>query len=293
MNPSTRVSVHCYEGDGHQVRDALELYLHHQRPVTIISPTDSRVVIDGVDCRFAGQREGSIETRVFGNEPEPRVVTAGPVANQRQIEQMKLLLTYPDSFFLMNDADSFCLSPQLPHYLYDRDIIWCNYVEDPLGDNRPGYDGYPPEFPFFAMQPPYFLSRAAMEKLIAVSGSIVPNKIMPWIDHFMLQLAFAAGITVHRFKDSIASDVDRYPENLAPTLDLIRNEGRIFVHSSKSPKTWRPMIEARQEYLTRVEQEHQQAKAKAEAAAAAAAAAATAELQKQMRRAARGKAVSA
>ena len=253
MNPDTRVSVHCYEGDGHQVRAAMELYSHHKCPVTIISPTDSRVVIDGVDCRFAGQREGSIETRVFGNEPEPRIVTAGPIANQRQIEQMKLLLTYPEKFFFMNDADSFCLSPELPQYLYDRDIIWCNYVEDPIGDNRPGYADYPPKFPFYAMQPPYFLSRASMEKLIAVSGSIVPNKIMPWIDHFMMQLAFAAGITVHRFKDSVASDVDRYPENLAPTLDLIRNEGRVFVHSSKSPVTWRPMIEARKKYLARVE----------------------------------------
>jgi hypothetical protein len=252
MNPNTHVSVHCYEGDGHQVRDAMELYLHHQCPLTIISPTDSQVVIDGVECRFAGQREGSIKTHVFSSsgDMKPRTVTAGPIANQRQIEQMKLLLTYPEKFFLMNDADSFCLSPEISQYLYDSpDIIWCNYVEDPLGENRPGYDGYPPEFPFCAMQPPYFMSRASMEKLIAVSGSIVPNKIMPWIDHFMIQLAFAAKIKVERFTDSVAADVDRYPQYMPETLNLIQNYGRVFVHSSKSPTTWKPMIEARKKYL--------------------------------------------
>jgi hypothetical protein len=250
MNPSTHVSVHCYEGDGHQVQDAMELYLHHQCPLTVISPVDSRVTIKDIDCQFAGHREGSVRRWRFFNETEDRTVTAGSIANQRQIEQMKLLLAYPENFFFMNDADSFCLSPQLPQYLYDRsDIIWCNYVEDPLEVNQPGYASYPPEFPHFAMQPPYFLSRRSMEQMIAVADQCPPNDVMPWIDHFMLQLAFKAGLRVHRFTDSVASDVDRYPENLPETLRLIRDEGRIFVHSSKSPVTWHPMIEARHAFV--------------------------------------------
>lgn len=252
MNPHTHVSIHCYAGDGHQVRDAMQLYLHHRCPTTVISPVDSRVEISGVDCRFAGRRDGSVRELSIPGEPTTRIVTAGPIANQRQIEQMKLLLGFRADYFFMNDADSFCLSPELPSYLYDNsDIAWGNYVEDTLEVNAPGYDDYPENFPRAAMQPPYFFSRRVMEKLVAVADSVKPNAVMPWIDHFLLQLAFVAGVECRRFPDSVASDVDRYPENLAPTLDLIRDHGRIFVHSSKSPLTWRPMIEARNEYLRR------------------------------------------
>lgn len=254
MNLDTRVSVHCYAGDGHQVHDAAQLYLHHQRPVTLLSPIDSQVAIEGFDCRHAGRREGSVEERMV--DGAIRIVTAGPIANQRQLEQMKLLLTYPEKFFFMNDADSFCLSPELPRYLYDSpDVVWCNYVNDPLPLNQPGYAAYPANFPHRAMQPPYFLSRRSMEHMVAVADQIVPNTTMPWIDHYMMQLAYAAKITVCNFRDSVASDVDRYPQNLAPTLDLIRRRGCVFVHSSKSPKTWMPMIEARNDYLRRYNRE--------------------------------------
>jgi hypothetical protein len=251
MNNNTRISVHCYEGDAHQIADAKQLYLHHECPVTVISPTDSPAApIEGLEMRNAGQRDGSVEERMV--DGAIRVVTSGPIANQRQIEQMKLLLTYPEDFFLMNDADSFCLSPQIPKYVYDRsDIIWCNYVHDPLPANQPGYASYPKKFPHAAMQPPYFLTRRSIERLIAVADQVVPNKVMPWIDHFMLQLAWAANVEPKRFLDSVASDVDRYPENLEPTLRLIRNQGCVFVHSSKSPKTWQPMIEAHNQYLQR------------------------------------------
>lgn len=235
MNPDTRVSIHCYAGDARQVIETLPVHKRHECPVTVFSPEDSPVNIVDMDCKFAGKRQ-----------------SIGPLSVEREREHMRILLTYPENFFLMNDADSFCLSPQLPQYLYDRpDIVWCNYVEDTLEANQPGYAGYSSDFPHFAMQPPYFLSRRLMEQMIAAADRCPPNDVMPWIDHFMMQLVFAAGLTVHRFKDSVAADVDRYPENLEPTLDLIRNDGRVFVHSSKSPKTWRPMIEARREYLNR------------------------------------------
>ena len=246
MNPDTRISVHCYEGDGHQVRDALQLYTHHECPVTVLSPTDSRVTIEGVDCQYAGTREGSVEHRMV--DGAIRIVTRGPIADNRQIEQMKRLLTYPEKFFLMNDADSFCLSPEIPRYVYDKDIIWCNYVRDTLPFNQPGYLGYPRDFPHAALQPPYFMTRGIIERLIAVTDQVKPNEVMPWIDHFMLQLAYAAKVGYERFPDSVAADVDRYPRNLAPALAAIR-KGAVFVHSSKSPTTWQPMIEARRQYL--------------------------------------------
>jgi len=248
MNSNTRVSIHCYQGDAHQIVAARELYLHHGCPVTVISPVDSPVTIDGFECRQAGQRDGSVTwIEVDGGQ---RVVTAGPIANQRQLEQMKLLLTYPEQFFLMNDADSFCLSPEIPRYLYESSqFAWCNFVEDPLAVNTPGYAGYPEDFPRRAMQPPYFLSRGVLETMVGVASQVKPNPVMPWIDHFMLQLAYTANIEPRHFQDSVASDVDRYPENLEPTLDLIRTWGKVFVHSSKSPTTWRPMIEAYQQFL--------------------------------------------
>lgn len=250
-NPNTRVSVHCYTGDEHQVRQAMQLYMHHGCPMTILSPTDSRVTIEGLDCRYAGQREGSVEKRTV--DGAIRVVTAGPVANARQLAQMKLLLTtYSEGFFLMNDADSFCLSPEIPRYVYKKpDTVWCNYVNDPLPANQPGYAGYASNFPRRAMQPPYFLPRVLMERMVAVADQVVPNTIMPWIDHYMLQLAYVAGVRVQHFRDSVASDVDRYPENLAPTLALIRNRGCVFIHSSKSPRTWKPMRAAYKEYSIR------------------------------------------
>lgn len=178
-----------------------------------------------------------------------RVVTKGPIANQRQIEQMKLLLTYPENFFFMNDADSFCLSPELPAYLYAApDVVWSTYVRDTLPLNQPGYIGYPADFPHAALQPPYFMSRRSIEKMLAVADQIVPNEIMPWIDHFMLQMAYAAKLEYRRFENSIAADLDRYPRNLPSAVATARN-GAVFVHSSKSPKTWRPLMAARLEYL--------------------------------------------
>ena len=92
MNPDTRVSVHCYEGDGHQVRDALTLYLHHGCPVTVFSPVDSPVMVDGVVCRHVGRREGSImevsDLALGGTEDVKRTVTGGKIANERQRDQM-------------------------------------------------------------------------------------------------------------------------------------------------------------------------------------------------------------
>lgn len=251
MNKDTRVSVHCYEGDGHQVRDALQLYLHHQCPVTVISPEDSRVVIDhpGIECRFAGKREGSVIHVKIPAEPVERIVTGGPIANQRQVEQMKLLLTYPESWFLMNDADSFCLSPEISRYLYDENKkIWCGVAPDP---NEPAYEGYPADFPHFALQPPYFMHRSLIEKMVAVAPQLIYHEKQPWIDHFMTHMAYAAKVSFQNFRDGIGSDIDRYPENIPVVHAAIRNEGKVFFHSAKSPKTWGPLVECRRDYVNR------------------------------------------
>lgn len=252
MNPNTRVSVHCYAGDGHQVLDALQLYTHHQCPLTIISPWDSPVVIQGVECAFAGRREGSVRSVVV--DERPRIVTAGPIANERQVEQMKILLTTLENWFLMNDADSFCLAAKIPDYLYhETNTIWCNLAQDTLPMNQPGYKGYPIGFPKIALQPPYFAHRRVLEKFVAVAPNIKCNDIMPWIDHFMMQLAYDAKVTCKNFSDGWAGDLDRWvPSPLPQAVLAVRRQGKIFVHSSKSPLTWMPLVEARREYERRL-----------------------------------------
>lgn len=245
MNNDTRVSVHCYEGDGHQVRDALHLFTHHKCPVTVLSPIDSRVTIEGVDCRYAGYREGSVITRHI--DGRDRIITAGRIANERQRAQMQTLLEYPEKFFLMNDADSMCLSPELPAYLYNEpDIVWANVAHDPLPDNQPGY---PPGFPRLALQPPYFLSRRTIEVMLAVADQVEPNPTIPWIDHYMLQLAVAAKLVWKGFPDCVSSDLDRYPGNLEWAQVQVRHLGRIFVHSAKSIESWGPLAHAHNQFL--------------------------------------------
>lgn len=248
MNPNTRVSVHCYEGDEHQVRAALELYLHHECPATVISPHDSRVFIEhsGIECRFAGRREGSVRVIQVPGEPVERTVTGGQIANDRQVSQLRLLLSYPEEFFLMNDADSFCLAPQISRYLYaEPDVIWCGVAHDPQVEF---YEGYPDDFPRFALQPPYFAHRRLIERMLEVAPQLTYNDKLPWIDHFMMQMAYAAKVRFQTFADHYGADLDRYPENLPLAVNAVRRLGKVFIHSAKSPLTWGPLVAARQEY---------------------------------------------
>jgi hypothetical protein len=240
--------VHCYEGDAHQVVSALGLYTHHQCPVTVISPIDSPVTIDGVDCRFAGVREGSTGRWAadFNQEGSNRIVTGGPIANARQIAQMKKLLECPENFFLMNDSDSMCLDAKIPDYLYaEPDIVWSNLVHDPMPINQPGY---PHGFPRLALQPPYFLSRRTIGAMISVAHKVVTNSIMPWIDHYMLQLAVEAKLVWKGFPDGVSTDL-RHPGHLEWAQVQVRHLGRIMLHSAKSTEDWGPLVHAHNQFV--------------------------------------------
>lgn len=250
MNPDTRVSVHCYEGDGHQVRNALPLYLHHGCPVTVVSPIDSRVQIDhpGIECRFAGQREGSVMN--WRVNRETRIVSGGPLCKERQRQQMEMLLSYPENFFFMNDSDSFCLSPKLPDYLYNEpDIVWSNLVFDPAPDNQIHYKTRP-NFPRIAFQPPLFMSRRTIETLLAVSPRVPMDDFLPWIDHWLVQLAVEAKLVWKGFPDIISADLDRFPGVLENAQCQVRHLGRIFVHSAKTVEAWGPLMHAHRQFLT-------------------------------------------
>jgi len=140
VNEDTLVVVHCYAGDAKQVADFLPLYLHHGCPVLVLSPADAPVFIDHpqVTCRSAGMAGWKGAHTVF-----------------RQIEHWKIAAEFPYRYMLLHDADSVCLSRELPRYLYDSpdSWFWCNEI----GTHYLNYE------------PPYFFSRETMQKLIGIA----------------------------------------------------------------------------------------------------------------------------
>lgn len=234
MNPSTRVAVCCYAGDHPQVSAALELYLHHECPVVIMSPVDAKVetIGDGIESRFGGKR-----------------AYVGQDSLDRQREHMKALLEYPENFFLIHDSDSVCLSPQIPEYLYAEDVLWSNLVVDNIPGREHGY--YVGGFPRLAFQPPYFVSRKVLERLVAsvAGGNLVANPTLPFIDHYMVQLAVHAGVPWKNFRDGITGPISSDHNSFVAAWNAVQR-GAVMIHSVKAPEFWRPLMQARQHYLS-------------------------------------------
>lgn len=172
LNPDTLVVVSAYAGDAHQVSTFLPCYLHHECSVIIMSPEDSKVEIPGLICRYAGRRA------YIGQESLDRQRLHLQIAYEE----------YPFAYYLFNDADSFCVSPEIPKFLYEQSdgIVWSGEVTDP----RPHWSPYPK----IAMQPPYFLSRESLRRMLAVADKVKAHPITPYIDHYMLQLTCEAGL---------------------------------------------------------------------------------------------------
>lgn len=232
MNEDTRIAACCYAGDQHQVIKFLGQYLHHGCPFVVLSPEDSKAEIryPGVENRFGGFRE-----------------YIGPRSLARQRRHLELLLEFPEKYFLINDADSVCLSPKLPDYLYEEpDHVWSNLVQDGIPEHQPAY---PEGFPHIAFQPPYFLSRKTIEGLLKVAGEITANPTMPFIDHYMVQLTLKAGWSYRSFRDGISCPISSHPQSADLTYGSVRDNGTIFLHSIKRREDLDRMIEARQQYL--------------------------------------------
>jgi hypothetical protein len=185
-NPDTLVSVHGYSGDSHQIRNAMVYYKHHKCPVVVLSPDDSP--INEKNCgRWSG-----VEYRTGGKR-----AYIGQLSLDRQIEHFKILLEYPHKFFLMNDSDSVCLSPQLPDYLYERpDVLWSNVVSDAMHDHKRAPD-YP--WPHLAFQPPYFCSREVIERLLTVAEEVKADVNTPFIDWAMMAWCVKSGAPYGNF----------------------------------------------------------------------------------------------
>lgn len=243
LNDDTRVSVHCYEGDAPNVRELHDagLYSHHGCPVTFLSPVDSPVTFEGtepwIDFRHGGIRE-----------------SAGQGSLDRQRKHMEILLEYPENFFYMNDGDSICLAPRFPDYLYaEPNVLWSNLVFNPIPEQQRGYSDefYPEGFPRLAFQPPYFMSRDVIERLLAVADepAVQCNPVMPFIDHYMVQLAVAAKVTWKAFPDGISYAISTGLGEMERALVEVRHKDVKFVHSVKSRLYWEPLVHERAEYV--------------------------------------------
>jgi hypothetical protein len=195
MNPDTRIAVCCYEGDKQQVEQSLDFYLHHQCPVTILSPENSKVVINhpGVDNRHAGLRGRS-----------------GPDAHARHLEHLKILLTYPENHFFMHESDSVCLDPKIPDYLYaEPHIVWTN--EGRAMETT--VDSFPPDCPPLSFQAPWFLSRKTIEAFVAVAPQVPHIPQLEWVDNYLVQLTYAAKLPHKGFRDRYLGPISgRYDE---------------------------------------------------------------------------------
>lgn len=218
----TLVSVHGYAGDAWQIKNNLPLYEHHKQPVVILSPEDSKIERMGPHiCRFGGKRQ-----------------YIGAESLQRQQIQMKMLLEYPFDWFLLNDSDSFCLSPEIPAYLYrQRGILWSNEVSDAM-HTRPV--GYP--WPQLAFQPPYFCSREALELLVTANVEADPKT--PFIDWVMMAWAIATKCPHQNYPDGLSCPTsDRHTAGVM--ADHVLNHGKVMLHSVKTLAVMKHLVACR------------------------------------------------
>lgn len=183
MNEDTRIAVSCYAGDQQQVEQALSLYLHHECPITILSPLDAPAHIeylDRVDNQHAGKR-GQL----------------GPDAWDRHLSFLKILLTYPENHFLIHESDSVCLDPKIPDYLYAQpDIVWSNNGKS-TEDHWPGF---PPGSAMMSFQPPWFLSRRTIERMVAAAPRVPYHPNLEWVDLYIMRLTEEAGLLWRGFE---------------------------------------------------------------------------------------------
>lgn len=207
MNEDTLIVVHCYAGDKEQVENALPVHLRHRRPVLILSPEDAPVEIEqpGVTWRAGGKRG------YYGQD-----------SLDRQVIHLKMLLETPYRYFLLNDSDSVCLSPEIPRYLYEgaENTVWSNVVRE----GRPHASPYPK----IAFHPPYFVTRETIERLLSVADGIKAHEITPFIDWFMVAMTCEAGLEYRSFPDGKSFPAWRHGY-IPVTLEL----GHDYVHENK------------------------------------------------------------
>jgi hypothetical protein len=230
MNENTLVSVHGYSGDAHQIEILLPHFEHHGRPVLIVSPEDAPITKIGPHtCIFAGKR-----------------AYIGQDSWDRQYLQMKKLLEYPFEYYFMNDADSFCLTAQLPPYLFTKEpTVFSNQVDDFRKPNEfahrepntgPWPSDYHQGYPLIAMQPPYFMNRECLEKMVKV-GKRTACATTPFIDWYMVECAADAGVAYKPFETG-ASCETQTANGRAVMAQRVGMYGATFIHAVKNKEAY-------------------------------------------------------
>jgi hypothetical protein len=214
-----------YAGDKDQIKVLRPMYEHHKLPLVILSPSDSQIHGIGPHiCRHGGKR-----------------AYIGQDSLDRQYEHFKIMLDYEFDFVLMNDSDSFVIEPNLPQYLYDNpDTVFSNQVDDFRkpgqiwpGNKEPWPDDYHAGYPLIAMQPPYFFSRVALEKIVATCKGIVACPICPFIDWYFVQVVYKAGLKHAPFKTGASCETVT-PLGRRVMEQCIVERGATFLHAIKS-----------------------------------------------------------
>lgn len=215
------IAVSGYSGDQAQIENNWPCYSHHDAPVLILSPKDGPIErIYDAKCISVGKK-GWI----------------GPHTLERHVSFLRVLAQQSAEFFLFNDSDSVCLSPTIPQYLFDSpDVFWSNEVRD----TNPS----PSKLPKLAFQPPYFFSRRVLNALLRVASTPAQSFTQPspegWtmpmptecIDHFQLQLVYAANLQHRSFPDG-ASFETTSAHGLDTMSEHVRAYGKIFIHQIK------------------------------------------------------------
>lgn len=188
VNPETGVFVSAYAGDKHQVENNLEMYRHHGCPVIILSPANAPITSvyrSDVHCQWMGEAGW-----------------AGPHTLVRHRLFLEAMLKFPFTWYLMNDADSICLTPEIPRYLYQEFACWSNEV----ADLNPGAS----HLRKIAVQPPYFFHREVLYAILANADNLPPSYYGPvdgqpvpthCIDHYHMQLSVGSGHPLKNFSD--------------------------------------------------------------------------------------------
>jgi hypothetical protein len=239
MNNNTMVVVCGYAGDAHQIRNLMPYYLHHRCPVLILSPSDSPITPQQLPIR-----------RELGFLTGGKRAYTGQESLDRQIEHMRLMLRCPAEykFFLAHDSDSVVLSQELPSYIYNEpDVLWSNEVSDAMHDpHRPADYSYP----HLAFQPPYFMSRGVIERLLSVAPAVKADPHTPFIDWAMMAWAVKAGIPHKNFIEG-ASCPTTPGYGIDTMKELVERHGRYFVHSVKTPEALKTLVWARVAFKNR------------------------------------------
>jgi hypothetical protein len=243
-NPlDTLVVVCAYAGDAQQVVNNMPCYVHHGCPVSVMSPTDAPI-----GPGMLGTRNAAVTCCHIGLKG-----WIGPQTLERQRLMLEAALSYPQQYFLFHDADSVCLSPKIPRYLYDNpDMVWSNEVLD----TNPGES----LLPKIALQPPYFFSRKVIEGMLKTADHLPTSYVRGrspegWplphptqcIDHYMLQLACGSGFPHFNFHTG-ASFETTTQHGLDTMAELVRVHGRVLVHQVKTAEVLKRLLQEHKEY---------------------------------------------